>query len=73
MNLGKRQREMLAKICKTNGGGISVPSSGPELTVIRRLEELELIQGKLNHDGRAVHTQRGLKIYRELVQSNELV
>lgn len=53
MRLGERQKEMLAKICKTNGGGVYVDFSNEKL--IRSLEKHELVQGKLNQDGWAVH------------------
>ncbi len=58
MRLGIRQREMLDKIVKTNGGGVYVDFSNEKL--IRSLEKHEMVQGKLNQDGWAVHTCKGL-------------
>lgn len=62
--LGPKQFELLARVCKTNGGGIYFHDIGYESKVVRRLESLGLIQGKLNHDGWIVHTRKGLDLYR---------
>lgn len=65
MKLGKRQLEMLIKICKTNGGGLYV--SGRDEKIIMRLHELELVQGKSGAQYCAVHTTKGMKLYKSLV------
>lgn len=64
MKLGKRQFELLAKICKSNGGGVYVSGSGPEYKIIRRLEEMGLIQGKSGQPYMAVHTPAGFNLYK---------
>lgn len=64
MKLGSKQREMLIKICKTNGGGLFV--SGPDQKVIFSLEKKGLVQGKAGQQYCAVHTKKGLEIYRSL-------
>lgn len=62
--LGKRQWEMLDRICRTNGGGVFVPPSGHEHNIILRLHELGFVQGKAGQQYRAVHTRDGFDAWR---------
>lgn len=64
MKLGKRQLALLATVCQTNGGGVYI--SGALEKTAKRLEELELIQGKSSAQYCAVHTRKGLALWREL-------
>lgn len=66
MKLGKVQKELLIKVCKTNGGGVYVGSDSKTQKVLMRLNELGLVQGKLGQPYCAVHTGEGLKIFREM-------
>lgn len=63
IKLGKHQKELLNRTCRTNGGGISVYDC--DYKVMRSLEAHGLIQGKLNHDGKFVHTKEGLSLWRD--------
>lgn len=60
MKLGKKQKEFLSKVCKTNGGGVYITSEWEKIAL--RLNELGLIQGKLGQPSCAVHTREGLEI-----------
>lgn len=71
--LSPRQREALATVCCTNGGGVyvrcnvgpdgyGIPASAP----FRKLHELGLIQGKAGAYERVVHTREGWQLHQEL-------
>ncbi len=66
--LTKPQMKMLIKIIKTNGGGVSGYSLHEG--VMRKLEEKDLIQGKLRQPFMAVHTRLGLEVGRKLMKIN---
>lgn len=61
-SLGRRQIELLDRICRTNGGGIS--GYGLHRSTMRSLEKRGLIQGKRTHESCAVHTREGLDVWR---------
>lgn len=67
MRLGARQWEMLDRICRSNGGGVFVGffEGDPEAKTILRLHELGLVQGKSGDLSCAVHTRKGLDLWRE--------
>lgn len=71
--LTKAQRDMLVKVCRTNGGGVRVnckvgedgygiPTHGPT----RKLFEKGLIQGKAGSFETVVHTRDGWAVRAEL-------
>lgn len=62
--LSKAQWELLDRICRTNGGGVTVAISSISKTT-QRLYDLGLIQGKSGEQYCAVHTPPGLKLWRE--------
>jgi len=66
--LTKPQARMLVKIVKTNGGGVSAYDLNH--SVMRRLEDKDLIQGKLSRPSVAVHTRAGLELARILLKNN---
>lgn len=74
MKLTKPQWDNLVKICRSNGGGVEV-SVGydhhnygiPTNPAIRKLWDLDLIQGKANHACMVVHTKKGLDLYRTTI------
>ena len=65
MKLGVRQKDLLFKVCKTNGGGVFI-FGGETYKIAKSLEKKGLIQGKLNDDGWAVHTKAGLDLFKIL-------
>jgi hypothetical protein len=69
IRLGPRQREFLARVCKTNGGGINC--WGEEERIFRSLERHGLIQGKSGQPCCAVHTREGLELHRRLSLAEE--
>lgn len=68
--LTPKQMEALAKVCRTNGGGIymSCQYYGDEVKptnlVFRALYDKGLIQGKAGAYSTVVHTREGLALYR---------
>jgi len=60
------QWELLDRICRTNGGGLSLPP-GDELKRAQSLYRRGLAQGKSGQQYRAVHTPDGLKLWREML------
>lgn len=66
MKLTSLQREALDAVCRSNGGGISSYSAWR--TQLLALEKKGLIQGKAGQQYRAVHTQEGLALWRELTR-----
>jgi hypothetical protein len=67
MKLTNPQARVLARICATNGGGISeMRFYGPERKPFLRLIEMGLIQGKLGNASNAVHTAEGWAINKQL-------
>jgi hypothetical protein len=62
--IGPRQADLLRRIVRTNGGGLSM--AGIDDRVIAGLFDRHLIQGKAGNARRMVHTQLGL----EWVRSN---
>lgn len=77
-SLTKAQREMLEKVCRTNGGGVrvrcsvgedgyGVPTHGPT----RKLFEKSLIQGKAGAYETVVHTPLGLALRNHLKGQND--
>jgi len=60
--LTEKQRELLDRICRTNGGGISLYSA--DKSVLRGLMRRHLVQGKLGQPGAVVHTKEGLRAWR---------
>lgn len=68
--LTPKQLEALAKVCRTNGGGISTPcywygdEVKPSDRVLRALYDKGLIQGKAGGYSTVVHTREGLALYR---------
>lgn len=67
MKLTNPQARVLARICATNGGGISeMRFYGPERKPFLRLIEMGLIQGKLGNASYAVHTDEGWAINKQL-------
>jgi len=71
--LTKLQMEALARVCKTNGGGVCISASfnGTEVVpndrVYRALYAKDLIQGKAGAYSTVVHTRAGLDAYRALL------
>jgi hypothetical protein len=76
--LSPAAKAVLAKVCGTNGGGVSVrckvgadgygvPLHGPT----RKLFELGLIQGKAGSCEKVVHTRDGLAINRALAEQEQ--
>ena len=70
--LTKAQWEVLDRVCRTNGGGvtirctvrdgaIAVPSHAPTAALFAK----GLIQGKSNSFSTVVHTSEGLRLWRE--------
>jgi len=71
MNLVELQKELLIKICQTNGGGISTISmDGWQLKAVHQLHDLGLVQGKSGNESTAVHTKQGLELYRTLTKQS---
>ena len=70
MPLTPKQRDALAKVCRTNGGGIGIACihRGDEVVpsdrVLRALFDKGLIQGKAGGYSTVVHTREGLDLYR---------
>lgn len=65
-NLTKAQREALAAVCATNGGGIRIKCKAgedgygiPANAAYRKLHELGLVQGKSGTFECIVHTREG--------------
>lgn len=65
MKLGARQRELLERVCRSNGGGVGVNIESDR--VAQSLEKHGLIQGKAGSQWRAVHTPAGLALYRQWI------
>jgi hypothetical protein len=67
IKLGPVQRRVLARVVKTNGGGVSQYDLTPtEKKALWRLHELRLVHGKSGMEWRAVHTREGLELHRKL-------
>ena len=71
--LTEKQREALAEVCRTNGGGVRVGCNvGPDGygiprdRVYRALFDRGLIQGKAGAYSTVVHTRDGLALHRSL-------
>jgi hypothetical protein len=62
--LTEKQAELLSRICRTNGGGISARDA--DRSVLRGLMNRHFVQGKEGHAGHVVHTREGLLAWREL-------
>jgi hypothetical protein len=61
IRLTPKQADLLRRIVKTNGGGISAYRlHGGERCIMWRLHELGLIQGKSGDLSTCVHTREGL-------------
>jgi hypothetical protein len=60
------QQELLLKIVRTNGGGISRDNSGYPDSCIIGLVKRHLIQGKAAHSWMMVHTREGLEEARRI-------
>ena len=60
--LTEKQLELLGRICRTNGGGISLYDD--DKSVLRGLMNRHLVQGKAGGAGRIVHTKEGLAAWR---------
>lgn len=67
--LTEKQFDLLDRICRTNGGGISLFSG--ERSVIRALMSRHFIQGKLNGPARIVHTREGMTEWRRLLAARQ--
>jgi hypothetical protein len=66
LKLTEPQWRMLDRICRTNGGGITVGiTEGPDYRMAQRLADKGLVQGKSGVGWMAVHTREGLKYWRE--------
>jgi hypothetical protein len=77
--LTPKQREALAEVCRTNGGGVrlncTVTDDGtvvPIDRVYRALFKRELIQGKAGAYSTVVHTREGLALHRELLAAEQV-
>lgn len=65
--LGPVQRRVLARVVKTNGGGLSQYDLTPaEKRAMWRLHELRLVHGKSGMEWRVVHTRAGLELHRKM-------
>jgi uncharacterized protein YjhX (UPF0386 family) len=62
--LGARQLDLLDRVCRSNGGGVSC--YGEHEGIYRALERKGLIQGKSGQQYRAIHTAEGLSLWRKL-------
>ena len=69
--LTEAQRDALIAVCRTNGGGITIPCRVghdgygiPINAAYRKLYDLGLIQGKSCGYKTVVHTRDGLAVYR---------
>jgi hypothetical protein len=72
IRLGSVQRRVLARIVKTNGGGVSQFDLTPtEKKAMWRLHEMKLVQGKSGMEHRAVHTREGLELHRRLEEQEQ--
>jgi uncharacterized protein YjhX (UPF0386 family) len=67
--LGARQLDLLDRVCRTSGGGVSC--FGEQERVYRSLERKGLIQGKSGQQYRAVHTREGLALWRKMQAERE--
>jgi hypothetical protein len=66
------QWELLDRICRSNGGGVSVGmSDNDEFRRAQSLYRRGLAQGKNGEPYRAVHTPEGLRVWREMIASAE--
>ena len=73
VKLTKAQSEVLARVCKTNGGGVRVRCrvgddgyGVPVLSTYHTLFNRGLIQGKAGDYETVVHTREGLSLFRQL-------
>lgn len=72
MKLTAPQKEALARVCATNGGGVRINCTVrdgevvPSQAAMRALFNKGLIQGKAGGYSTVVHTREGLALYRSL-------
>lgn len=62
--LTSSQITSLAKVCKTNGGGVSAFDFNEN--TLKALFSKGLVQGKKGQQHRVVHTEKGLNVFRKL-------
>ena len=73
VRLTPAQEAVLAKVCRTNGGGVSIQAKWrgdeavPTDRVMCALFDKGLIQGKAGGIQQVVHTREGLALYRGLL------
>lgn len=71
------QFEALARVCRTNGGGVEVACKYrdgevvPSNLVMRALFDKGLIQGKAGSYSTVVHTRPGLELFRRASLTND--
>lgn len=66
MKLTEPQWELLDRICRSNGGGVTVGMSpGAEFNRAHALYKRGYAQGKAGQPYKAVHTPEGLKLWRQ--------
>lgn len=71
MKLTEAQQHMLIRVCRTNGGGIHAgfSESNSDTKFLRQLERMGLVQGKNGRPSYAVHTRKGLELFRQIQQT----
>ena len=75
MKLTPLQRSALAKVCRTNGGGVGVRctikdgQAVPQDRVMAALFRKGLIQGKARSYSTVVHTREGLALFRSFQET----
>jgi hypothetical protein len=67
--LSPTQWNLLGRVCRSNGGGISVYAVANSATW-KALERKGLIQGKSGYQSWLVHTREGLEAWRSYSESN---
>lgn len=72
LRMTDNQLELLARIVRTNGGGISIGDLEPgEMSSLRALHRKKLAHAKSGHAYRVVHTAEGLAVHRAALAKTE--